>query len=228
LVELLRLRVPGITGILLNHNKRNTNVILGRTCTLLWGSETISDILCGLRFDISPLSFYQVNRSQAELLYEKAAEYAALTGKEKLLDLYCGAGTIGLSMAKQAGSLIGVEIIPEAVENARENARKNGIENAEFLCADAAEAAELLVTRGEKPDVVILDPPRKGCTPELLASVAKMSPERVVYVSCDPATLARDLRGFRELGYSPKEITPCNLFPCTAHVECVCLLTKNK
>lgn len=222
LTAMLRLDVPQVSSILLNINKEKTNVILGKKCRVLWGGDHITDQLCGLEFDLSPLSFYQVNRAQAEKLYIKAAVYAALTGEETLLDLYCGTGTIGLSMAQKAKKLIGVEVIPEAVENARTNARKNGIENAEFICGDAAKAAETL--RGERPDVIILDPPRKGLDSGLIATVSQMAPERIVYVSCDPATLARDLKLFAEKGYILREATPFDLFPGTAHVECVCQL----
>lgn len=226
LVSMLRAAAPEITGIVLNTNRDRTNVVLGKSCRTLWGKSTISDTLCGLDFEISPHAFYQVNRTQAEALYKKAAEYAALTGRETLLDLYCGTGTIGLSMASAAKKLIGVEIVPDAVENARRNAARNHIENAEFLCADAAKAAKILFERGERPDVIVIDPPRKGCGTALIATIAAMRPERVVYVSCDPATLARDLRQFEESGYKIEAVTPVDMFPCTAHVETVCLLSK--
>ena len=157
-----------------------------------------------------------------------AARYAELTGQELLLDLYCGAGTIGLSMAGMARRLLGVEIVPQAVENARENARLNGIENAEFFCGDAGEAARMLAERGERPDVIVLDPPRKGCSPDLVRTVAEFGPKRIVYVSCDPATLARDLKLFAELGYPPVEAAPVDMFPGTAHVETVVLLSKGE
>ena len=227
LVEMLREAVPEITGILLNINREKTNVVLGKTCRTLWGKDTITDTLCGLEFEIALHAFYQVNRTQAERLYGKAAEYAALTGTETLLDLYCGTGTIGLSMAKNAKKLIGAEIVPAAVENARRNAERNAIQNAEFLCADAAEAARILFERGEKPDVIVIDPPRKGCDSALIATIAAMRPKRVVYVSCDPATLARDLKLFGESGYKTEAVTPVDLFPGTAHVETVVRLTKS-
>lgn len=226
LVSALKAAVPGLTSVVINSHREKTNVALGKKCRTVWGKETIQDELCGLRFHLSPLSFYQVNRTQAERLYEKAAEYAGLTGRETVLDLYCGAGTIGLSMANRAKKIIGVEIVPEAIENARQNAADNGITNAEFLCGDAAKAAAELASRNERPDVVILDPPRKGCSPELIETVVQFAPQRIVYVSCDPATLARDLKRFLELGYPPQEATPVDMFPATAHVECVCLLTK--
>jgi 23S rRNA (uracil1939-C5)-methyltransferase len=226
LVELLKERVTGLKSVIINSNREKTNVVLGNKCRTVWGSDYITDTLCGLNFHISPLSFYQVNRAQAEWLYTIAAEYAGLTGSETLLDLYCGTGTIGLSMAKNAKRVVGVEVVEQAVEDARKNAELNGIENAEFLCMDAAKAASMLKNRGERPNVVVLDPPRKGCDAELIEAVAKMSPERIVYVSCDPATLARDLKLFAEKGFAPQKLTPVDMFPRTAHVESVCLLTK--
>lgn len=226
LIEALKQAVPGLASVVVNSNRERTNVALGQKCRTIYGMDTIEDTLCGLRFKLSPLSFYQVNRTQAERLYEVAARYAGLTGQELLLDLYCGAGTIGLSMAGMARRLLGVEIVPQAVENARENARLNGIENAEFFCGDAGEAARMLAERGERPDVIVLDPPRKGCSPDLVRTVAEFGPKRIVYVSCDPATLARDLKLFAELGYPPVEAAPVDMFPGTAHVETVVLLSK--
>ena len=225
LVELLRAAVPELTGVLLNINREKTNVVLGKNSRTLWGKAAITDTLCGLEFEIAPHAFYQVNRTQAERLYGKAAEYAALTGSETLLDLYCGTGTIGLSMAKDAKKIIGAEIVPAAVENARRNAERNAVQNAEFLCADAAEAAKILFERGEKPDVIVIDPPRKGCDSALIATIAAMRPKRVVYVSCDPATLARDLKLFGESGYKTDAAAPVDMFPGTAHVECVISLS---
>lgn len=225
LVKQLREQVDGLKSVIINVNRENTNVILGKKCRTVWGSDTIKDTLCGFTFHISPLSFYQVNRTQAEKLYTIAKEYAGLTGNEILLDLYCGTGTIGLSMVRQAKKLIGVEVIEAAVENARKNAQENGIENAEFICGDAAKAAELLSQQGLYPNVIIIDPPRKGCEYSLVKTIAYMLPERVVYVSCDPATLARDLKWFAEEGYVPQEVTPVDMFPRTAHVETVVLLT---
>lgn len=228
LVSALREAAPGLASVVINSNREKTNVALGKKCRTAWGTESIRDELCGLTFQLSPLSFYQVNRTQAERLYEKASEYAGLTGRETLLDLYCGAGTIGLSMAGKAKKVIGVEIVPEAIENARQNAADNGIENAEFLCGDAARAAIELSCRGERPDVIVLDPPRKGCSPELIETAAGFGPKRIVYVSCDPATLARDLKRFAELGYPPLEAAPVDLFPATAHVETVVLLSHQE
>ena len=227
LVKLLQKNVPGLKSVVINSNRERTNVILGQKNRTVWGQDFITDELCGLRFRISPSSFYQVNRKQAERLYAVAGEYAGLTGGETVLDLYCGTGTIGLSMAGKAGKIIGAEIVEQAVEDAKRNAEENGIENAEFLCMDAAKAADMLKNRGEKPDVVVLDPPRKGCSPELIETVAQMAPSRVVYVSCDPATLARDLKLFAQKGYKTMELTPVDMFPRTAHVECCCLLERS-
>ena len=215
-----------IKSVIININKEKTNVVLGDRCITIYGSDYIEDVLCGLRFRISPLSFYQVNPEGTELLYGKAKEYASLTGEETLLDLYCGTGTIGLTMADSVKELIGVEIIPQAIENAGENARLNGIENARFVCDDATGMAKTLYDEGVRPDVVILDPPRKGCTPEVIETVAKMSPDRVVYVSCDPATLARDLAIFESKGYETVKATAVDMFPRTTHVESVVQLVR--
>ncbi len=228
LVSLLRRKVPGLASVVVNSNREKTNVILGRKCRTVWGSDSITDRLCGLSFRISPLSFYQVNPKQAERLYALAGRYAGLTGRETVLDLYCGTGTIGLSMAKNAARVVGVEIVEQAVGDAQRNAAENGIENTEFHCGDAAEAAEMLKNRGIRPDVVVLDPPRKGCDPALIGTVAEMAPPRVVYVSCDPATLARDLKRFARYGFKTMEVTPVDMFPRTAHVECVALITRVK
>lgn len=217
-----------LKSVQLNHNTADTNVILGERCTVLYGAPTITDVLCGLSVRLSPLSFYQVNRQMAQRLYEKAADYAAPDGAV-VLDLYCGAGTIGLSMAHRAKQVIGVEIVAQAVEDARHNAAANGIENARFLCADAADAARQLAAEGVQPDVVIVDPPRKGCEAALLSVITdRFCPDRVVYVSCDPATLARDLQHFTAHGYTLCEYTPADLFPRTAHVETVALLSREK
>ena len=228
LIETLKAEVEGLRSVILNVNTKNTNVVLGSECITLYGSDYITDELCGLKFNISPLSFYQVNHDGAEILYNKAKEYAALTGKESLIDLYCGTGTIGLTMAREAGQLVGVEIIEQAVENAKKNAELNGIENSRFICGDASKAAEILLQEGIKPDVVILDPPRKGCDGALVETVSKMSPERIVYVSCDSATLARDCARFLEEGYKVEEATPVDMFPRTGNVETVVLLSQRR
>lgn len=216
-----------LKSVILNINTLDTNVILGDECICLYSSPYITDILCGVKVRLSALSFYQVNRSMAEKLYKRAAEYAEPQGKT-VLDLYCGAGTIGLSMAHKAKEIIGVEIIPEAVKDAEFNAKANGIENARFLCADAADAAKQLAKENLTPDVVIVDPPRKGCSEALIEIIAeKFTPERVVYVSCDPATLARDIKIFEAKGYNLVEYTPADLFPRTSHVETASLFLRD-
>ncbi len=227
LVETLREAVPALVGIVINENTRDTNVILGEGFRTLWGQDFLYDTLCGLSFRLSVPSFFQVNRAQAEVLYQRAVAFAALTGRETVVDLYCGTGTISLVMAQQAGRVIGAEIVPEAIEDARENARRNGFDNAEFLCADAKDAAAQLARRGLRPDVVSIDPPRKGLAVEVIDSICEMSPERVVYVSCDPGTLARDLKLFGERGYDAVRAEAVDLFPGTGHVETVVLLTHN-
>lgn len=226
LVSVLTTRFKNIVSIVLSVNKERTNVVLGKKFKTLFGKDGITDVLCGVKIDISPAAFYQVNHDGAEALYGEAAALADLKGEETLLDLYCGAGTIGLSMAKKVKKLIGVEIVPEAVENAKKNALRSGIENAEFICGDAEKAAETLQKRGLKPDVVVLDPPRKGCTPETLAAVAAMAPEKIVMISCNTATMARDFKVLKELGYDPVLAQPVDMFPRTAHIECASLLIK--
>ncbi len=221
LVSLLSTQFKNIVSIVLNVNKERTNVVLGKKSKTVFGKDGITDVLCGVTVDISPAAFYQVNHDGAETLYSIAADFAELKGNELLLDLYCGAGTIGLSMAKKAGKLIGVEIVPEAVENAKINAERMGVTNAEFICADAGKAAETLKNRGLAPDVIVLDPPRKGCTEDALETVAKMNPKRIVMVSCNTATMARDLKFLDTLGYTPTKIQPMDMFPRTAHCECV-------
>ncbi len=226
LVSLLSTQFPNIVSIVLNTNKDRTNVVLGKHFRTVFGKDYITDILCGVKVDISPAAFYQVNHDGAEKLYSIAADFADLKGDELLLDLYCGAGTIGLSMAEKAGKLIGVEIVPEAIENAKINAARKGVTNAEFICADAGKAAETLKNRGLTPDVIILDPPRKGCTEDALKTVAEMNPNRIVMVSCNTATMARDLKYLATLGYTPTKIQPMDMFPRTAHVECVVCLSR--
>ena len=221
---------PFITavGVVLGVNTRPTGAVLGQEYRTLWGADVLTDTLCGLTFRLSVPSFYQVNREMAEVLYRRAVEFAGLTGTETVLDLYCGVGTIGLTLADRCRRLIGVEVVPQAVENARENARRNGIENAEFLCADAAGAATQLASQGVRPDVAIVDPPRKGCAPEVFAAIDKMGTQRLVYVSCDPATLARDLALLATMGYTARRACGVDLFPRTPHVETVVLLSKKE
>ena len=227
IVSLLKC-ADNIASITVNENTNDSNVILGKKCYTIWGSDFIEDILCGVKVRISPLSFYQVNRDQAENLYNKACEYAQLSENDTLLDLYCGAGTIGLSMAKKVKKLIGVEIIPEAIEDAKINAELNGIDNAEFICGDAPEAAKILAERGIKPDVIIVDPPRKGCAADLLDTIDGMNPKRLVYISCDPATLARDCEILKEKGFEIQKVTPVDMFPKTSHIETVVLLSQRR
>ncbi len=226
LVEMLRQSVPQLKSVMVNLNKADTNVILGDQTFCLYGEDHITDTLCGLSFRLSPLSFYQVNTEQAERLYTIARDYAVQDNTRVLLDLYCGTGTIGLSMAHDTEQLIGVEIVPQAVEDAKRNAEANGVTNARFFTADAADAAKRLEREGVYPDTVVLDPPRKGCDEALIDTVAHMAPKRVVYVSCDPATLARDLKRFAERGYTTEKVTPVDMFPRTAHVESVACLNK--
>ena len=220
--------VPHTVGVLLNSNTRRGNVVLGDKYRTLFGRNYLMDTLCGLEFKLSMPSFYQVNRDQAEVLYGKTLEFAGLTGNETVLDLYCGIGTITLCLAKAAKRVIGAEIVPPAIRDAKENALRNHIENAEFFCGDAADIAAKLESDGLRPDVVTVDPPRKGLAPEVIASVAAMGPEKVVYVSCDPATLGRDVKIFREFGYEAKRAAAVDMFPGTAHVETVVLLSKGE
>lgn len=219
--------LPEITTILHNENTRPGNVILGDTYHTLYGPGYIEDQLCGLAFRLSPASFYQVNHHQAQILYEKAIALANLHSTETVLDLYCGTGTITLAMARSAGNAIGVEVVPQAIEDARENARRNKIENVRFFCADAGQAASRLAAEGIRPEVITVDPPRKGLSPEVIEAIGRMAPQRVVYVSCDPATLARDVKLLAPQGYRFCQAEVIDLFPRTKHVETVCLLTRN-
>jgi 23S rRNA (uracil1939-C5)-methyltransferase len=223
-IESIRKELPGVKSIVQNVNEKNTNVIFGDETRVLWGSDVIYDDLDGIRFAISARSFYQVNPTQTVELYRKAVEYAGLTGSETVIDAYCGIGTISLFLARQAGRVYGVEIVPEAIEDAKRNAELNGIENASF----EAGPAEVVIPRwreeGITADVIVVDPPRKGCDPALLETILAMQPERVVYVSCNPSTLARDLRVLEDGGYRSVEVTPVDMFPHTVHVECTVLL----
>ncbi|MDD6807020.1 MAG: 23S rRNA (uracil(1939)-C(5))-methyltransferase RlmD [Oscillospiraceae bacterium] len=226
LINELKEKTDNFKTLVLNVNTKDTNVITGQECITLFGEGYITDTLCGLTFRISPLSFYQVNPPQAERLYTLGKEYAELTKDDVLLDLYCGTGTIGLTMANDVKKLVGVEIIPEAIEDAKKNAEINGIDNAEFICGDATKAAESLKKQGLSPSVVLVDPPRKGLTPDLISTIVEMNPTRVVYISCDPATLARDAAQFQSSGYALTRATPLDMFPRTAHVETVVLMSK--
>lgn len=226
LVKICKEKLPELKTVVLNTNTEKTNVITGKICRNLYGNGYITDELCGLKFRISPLSFYQVNRDAAEKLYSIVSDFAKLHSSDTLLDMYCGTGTIGLSMASKVKNLIGVEIIPQAIEDAKKNAEINNINNVRFICSDAYKAANILCDENVRPDCIVLDPPRKGCDSKLISTVTKMSPDRIVYVSCDPATIARDLIIFNENGYSAIKALPLDMFPRTAHVETVCLLSK--
>ena len=226
LVAMLRAAAPGVCGVVLGENTRRGNAILGDRYRTLWGRDYLTDTLCGLELRLSVPSFYQVNHDQAQRLYEKALEYAGLTGRELAVDLYCGAGTITQVLARRARHVIGGEIVPEAIRDAEDSARRNGVGNVEFLCGDASRLAAELRQRGLRPDVICVDPPRKGLAPDVVEAAASMEPERIVYVSCDPATLARDVARFAPLGYRPVRACAVDLFPGTAHVETVCLLSK--
>lgn len=228
LVEALRSACPELTGVVLNINRSRGNTVLAGDFYTLWGDAELTDTLCGNVFKIAPQAFYQVNRDQAERLYRRALELALPEPGGNVFELYCGAGTISLSLAACAGHVTGAEIVPEAVENARANAAANGVENVEFICADAADAAMRFAARGERPDVVVVDPPRKGMSEQALSAVASMRPDRIVYVSCDCATLARDAARLASHGYAPAAATAVDMFPRTAHVETVMLLCQQK
>ena len=228
LVDSLKI-IPGMTSISLNVNKEKTNVILGREVINLWGRPYIEDYIGEVKYQISPLSFFQVNPVQTERLYGKALEYAGLTGEETVWDLYCGIGTISLFLAQKARKVYGVEIIPDAIEDARRNASLNGFTNTEFYVGKAEEVLpEKYEKEGVRADVIVVDPPRKGCDETLLSTMVKMQPERIVYVSCDSATLARDLRYLCDNGYELKRVCPADMFPQTVHVETVVLLSHKK
>ena len=224
LIELLRAAVPGLCSVCLSVNSRRTNVILGTDIRVLWGKAAMEDTLCGLRFSVSPLSFFQVNPQQTERLYGLALEYAGLTGAETVVDAYCGAGTISLLLAQKAKKVIGIEIVPEAIQNANENAARNGIANAEFHVGATEELLPKLVENGLRPDVIVLDPPRKGCDPAVLQAIIAAAPKRVVYVSCGAPTLARDAKLLAEGGYAAERVQCVDMFCWTGAVETVCLL----
>ena len=228
LVTLLRDACPKCTGIVLGTNTKKGNVILGDRYRTLWGSDRLEDTLCGKTFRLSVPSFYQVNRVQAERLYAKAIEFASLTGQETVLDLYCGAGTITLALSDHAKKVLGAEIVPEAIGDARENAARNGVKNAEFFCGDASDVAKKLARENLRPDVITVDPPRKGLAADVVESIAEMQPGRVVYVSCDSATMARDVKRLADLGYNAQRACAVDMFPRADHVETVVLLSHKK
>ncbi len=219
-------KVPGFTTLVLSVNTKDTNIILGDEFITLYGPGYIEDTLCDLNFRLSPRSFYQVNHHQAERLYQSAIALAGISKTDTVLDLYCGVGTITLAMASAAGKVIGVEVIPQAVADAQDNAKRNGIENAEFLCADAGQAALELAEKGIHIDVAVVDPPRKGLNADAIEALTQMSPRRIVYVSCDPATLARDVALLKERGYRLQKAIAADLFPRCAHVESIVCLSK--
>ena len=228
LVALLRDACPECAGIVLGTNTKKGNVILGDRYRTLWGSDRLEDTLCGKTFRLSVPSFYQVNRVQAERLYAKAIEFAGLTGQETVLDLYCGAGTITLALSDHAKKVLGAEIVPEAIDDARENAARNGVKNAEFFCGDASDVAKKLARENLRPDVITVDPPRKGLAADVVESIAEMQPGRVVYVSCDSATMARDVKRLADLGYTAQRACAVDMFPRADHVETVCQLVLRK
>ncbi|MBO2536547.1 23S rRNA (uracil(1939)-C(5))-methyltransferase RlmD [Rummeliibacillus suwonensis] len=220
-IALIRKLVPNITSIMQNINPETTNVIFGNETIHLWGQDTIEDHIGGVRFEISARSFYQVNPIQTEVLYKQALDYAQLTGKETVIDAYCGIGTISLFMAKKAKYVMGVEIVPQAIEDAKRNAKLNGLDNTYFEAGPAEEVIPRWYKEGKNADVLMVDPPRKGCDESLLKTILEQRPNRIVYVSCNPATLARDLRILEDGGYQTQEVQPVDMFPHTGHVECV-------
>lgn len=222
----LRRHIPGLASVVQNVNPRRTNVILGDKTRVLWGRACITDRLGPFTFNISAQSFFQVNTAQAQVLYDTAVAYAGLTGSETVIDVYCGTGTISLFLARRAARVYGVEEVAAAVDDARANARLNGVDNVEFIAGDATAVMPRLYEQGARPDVIVTDPPRAGCTPAVLDAFAAMRPRRIVYVSCNPASLARDLAYLAAKGYEAREIQPVDMFPQTCHVECVVLMSR--
>ncbi|SDP18003.1 23S rRNA (uracil(1939)-C(5))-methyltransferase RlmD [Clostridium gasigenes] len=222
----IRDNIDGIKSIVHNINSKDTNVVLGTDFRTIWGAEKITDYIDEFKFNISPVSFFQINPVQTEVLYSTALKYAALTGKETVFDAYCGTGTITLFLGQKAKKVYGVEIVPEAIENAIENAKENKIYNAEFLVGTAEEKIQELLDQGVEPDTIVVDPPRKGCDIKLLEAIAEAKPKNVVYISCDPSTLARDLKILTEKGFKVGKIQPVDMFPHTPHIECVVKLKR--
>lgn len=225
-VDLMVKNIPGIKSVIQNINSKKTNVILGLESKTLWGEDTISDYIGDFRFNISPLSFFQVNPTQTEVLYGKALEYANLTGNEEVFDAYCGTGTITLFLSQKAKKVYGVEIIPQAIDNAWINAKENKVENVEFFVGESEVVIPDLINKGVKADVVVVDPPRKGCDKKLLDAITNIDAKKIVYVSCDPSTLGRDLQVLEDNGYKTLEVQPVDMFPNTSHVENVAKLIK--
>ncbi|MCR4431717.1 MAG: 23S rRNA (uracil(1939)-C(5))-methyltransferase RlmD [Tepidanaerobacteraceae bacterium] len=228
LIEILRKKIRGFKSLILNNNDKKTNVILGNKNTVIFGPPYIHDYIGEIKFSLSPVSFFQVNPMQVEILYGKVLEYARLTGRETVIDAYCGIGTITLFLARRAKKVCGIEIVAQAVQDARHNAGINGINNVEFIEGAAEDVMQELVKKGDMADVVVMDPPRRGCDEKLLQAAADMEPQSIVYVSCNPATLARDLRFLEDRGYRTQEAQPVDMFPHTAHVECVVLMSNVK
>lgn len=226
--KMLREQIKGFTTLVLNVNTRHTNVIMGPQSKVIVGPGFIKDKLGAFTFNISPQSFFQVNTKQAEVLYNTALDFAQLTGKENVIDVYCGTGTITLFLAQKAKKALGIEIVPEAIKDAKENARNNKVTNADFICDDAAKALPKLVEEGVRPDVIVLDPPRAGCDGAVLEAIAGVKPKRVVYVSCNPASLARDVAIMRDKGYRLDKVQPVDMFCASSHIECVVLMSRVK
>lgn len=226
IIEEIRQSIPNVKSIVQNINPKRTNVIFGEETRVLWGDEYIYDYIGDIKFAISARSFYQVNPEQTKVLYDKALEYAKLTGTETVIDAYCGIGTISLFLAKRAKHVYGVEIVPDAISDAKHNAKLNGITNADFAVGEAEKVMPWWYAQGIRPEVIVVDPPRKGCDEKLLETIIQMRPERVVYVSCNPATLARDLKVLEEGGFKVNEVQPVDMFPWTGHVECVALISR--
>ncbi|WP_411169108.1 23S rRNA (uracil(1939)-C(5))-methyltransferase RlmD [Clostridium sp. MB05] len=225
-INIIKNEIDGIKSIIQNINEKETNVILGERCITLWGEDTITDYIGDFKFNISPLSFFQVNPAQTEVLYSKALEYANLTGEETVFDAYCGTGTITLFLSQKAKKVYGVEIIKAAIDNANENARINNVNNVEFFVGKSEEIIPELMEKGINPEVIVVDPPRKGCDIKLLEAIGKARPKKVVYVSCDPSTLSRDLKILEEKGYRTEIVQPVDMFPHTSHVETVIMMTS--
>lgn len=228
LVEMTKKHKLPVVGIIENLNPNKTNVVLGKKYETIWGSDTLCDSLGDVSFKISPSSFYQVNKKQTVKLYTVASELADLKGNEIVYDVYCGIGTIGQFMARSSKKIVGIEIVPDAVKNAVENAENNGLKNAVYYCGAAEKLAPRIIDKEGRPDIVILDPPRKGCEETLLKCVANSKPKKIVYISCKPSTLARDLKFLESLGYKTEKVVPVDMFPCTSHVETVCLLENTR
>lgn len=228
LIKMIVNAIPNVKGIVLNQNNKDTNVVLGDKYRTIFGNNYITDSLCNLKFKLSIPSFYQINHDQTEILYKSALDLAGTISNKTILDLYCGTGTIGLTMAKYAKKIIGVDIIEESIINAKENANLNNISNAEFICSDSSKAIDIIFDKKEKIDIIIIDPPRKGCDMNLISTIGKISPEKVIYISCDPATLARDLKIFNSIGYQTNFAQPIDMFPRTCHVETVVKLVRKK